>query len=391
LKETALAASAVAQDQPAGGPRDELPPAELTLRIGLVAAPGLASAVTAGIAEELRAHLETAFPSVRWVPEILTEYALVIPPAGVAELVEAVRQELLDHEWAICVGVTDLPLYLDGRPIVSHVSVTHAVGIVSLPALGALQLPRRLREQIVEVIAELVCEEPGRALAGVDYGGMSECGARAQHVLAELARRDGPNQPLTPLFVIRVAARHVRLLLGMLRANRPWRLAAGLHRALFGAFAVSAFALLSPDVWRIAESLEPLRLGLLAAAAIVGTVVSLIAGHHLWEHGGSPESRPQVVLFNLATTLTVACGVLVLYIAQFAVLLAAALVLLKPTVLAQAVGHGAGMADYLKLVWLAASLATTGGALGAAIESGDAVREAAYAYRPARGAKGSAP
>ena len=145
---------------------------------------------------------------------------------------------------------------------------------------------------------------------------------------------------------------------------------------MFGAFAVSAFALLSPDAWRIAESLEPVRLGLLAAAAIIGTVVSLIAGHRLWERGGSPESRPQVVLFNLATTLTVACGVLVLYIAQFVVLLAAALVLLKPNVLAQAVGHGAGMSDYLKLVWLAASLATTGGALGAALESNDAVREA---------------
>ncbi len=386
-----MAASAVAQDQLTSRREEEQAPAEPTLRIGLVAAPGLASALTAGITQELRAHLEAAFPSVRWAAEVLTERALVVPPAGVAELVEAVRQELLDHEWAICVGVTDLPLYLDGRPIVSHVSVTHGVGIVSLPALGAVQLPRRLREQIVEVIAELVCEEPGRSLAGTADGGMSECGRRAQRVLEELARHGGPGRRLTPWFVMLVAARHLRLLLGMLRANRPWRLAASLHRALFGAFAVSAFALLSPDVWRIAESLEPVRLGLLAAAAIVGTVVSLIAGHHLWERDGSPESRPQVVLFNLATTLTVACGVLILYIAQFVVLLAAALVLLKPNVLAQAVGHGADAADYLKLVWLAASLATTGGALGAAIESDDAVHEAAYAYRPARGAKGSAP
>ena len=386
-----MAASAVAQDQLTSRREEEQAPAEPTLRIGLVAAPGLTSALTAGIADQLRAHLEAAFPSVRWAPEVLTEHALVIPPAGVAELVEAVRQELLDHEWAICVGVTDLPLYLDGRPIVSHVSVTHGVGIVSLPALGALQLPRRLREQIVEVIAELVCEEPDRRLAGTDDGGMSECGARAQRVLEELARRDGPSRRPTPLFVIRLAARNARLLLGMLRANRPWRLAAGLHRSLFGAFAVSAYVLVSPDVWRIAESLEPVRLGLLTAAATFGTVLSLIAGHHLWERGGSPESRPQVVLFNLATTLTVACGVLVLYVAQFVVLLAAALVLLKPSVLAQALGHRAQMADYLKLVWLAASLATTGGALGAALESDDAAREAAYAYRAKRGARSSAP
>jgi uncharacterized membrane protein len=384
-----LAASEVAHDRLGGKPLPEPAPAEPTLRIGLVAAPGAASSQTAGIADQLRAHLDAAFPSVRWAPEVLTEHALVIPPAGVAELVEALRQELLNHDWAICVGVTDLPLYIDGRPIVSHVSVTHGVGIVSLPALGVLQLPRRLREEIVEVIAELVCEESGRTLARTDDGGMSECGARARRVLEELARHDGPNQPLTPLFVIRVAARHVRLLLGMLRANRPWRLAAHLHRSLFGAFAVSAYVLVSPDVWRIAESLEPLRLVLLAAAATIGTVISLIAGHRLWERVGSPESRPQVVLFNLATTLTVVGGVLVLYIAQFAFLLAAALVLLKPDVLARALGHAAHIADYVKLAWLAASLATTGGALGAALESDDAVREAAYAYR-ARGARGSA-
>jgi uncharacterized membrane protein len=385
-----LAASEVAHDQLGGEPPREPAPAEPTLRIGLVAAPGLPSSQTAGIADQLRADLEAAFPSVRWAPEVLTEQALVIPPAGVAELVEAMRQELLDHEWAICVGVTDLPLYVDGRPIASHVSVTHGVGIVSLPALGALQLPRRLRDEIVEVIAELVCEESGRNLAGTDDGGMSECGARAQRVLEEMALHDGPNQPLTPLFVIRVAARHVRLLLGMLRANRPWRLAAHLHRSLFGAFAVSAYVLVTPDVWRIADSLEPLRLVLLTAAATIGTVISLIAGHRLWERVGSPESQPQVVLFNLATTLTVAGGVLVLYIAQFAGLLAAALVLLKPDVLARALGHAAHIADYVKLVWLAASLATTGGALGAALESDNAVREAAYAYR-ARHARGSAP
>jgi hypothetical protein len=384
-----LGGSAPVHEQLAGGPSPDLSAREPTVRLGLVAAPGLASVLTAGIADELRAQLEAAFPSVRWALEVLTEHALVIPPAGLAELVDAMRSELLDHEWAICVGVTDLPLHADGRPVVSHVSVTHGVGIVSLPALGVVQLPRRLRERIVEVIAALVCEEPGLALART-ADGVGQCGTRAQRVLEELARRDGPGQRLTPLFVMRVAAGHVRLLLGMLRANRPWRLAARLHRSLFAAFAVSAYVLVTPDVWRIAESLEPLRLAVLMAAATIGTVVSLIVGHHLWERGGSRESRPQVVLFNLATTLTVASGVVALYIAQFAVLLAVALLLLKPNVLAGALRHPAHVADYIKLVWLAASLATTGGALGAALESDDAVREAAYAYR-ARRAMGSDP
>ena len=63
---------------------------------------GAAIGLGAGVPEEL-----SAGPS-----RCSTEHALVMPPAGVAQLVEAVRQDLLDRDWAICVGVTDLPLYI---------------------------------------------------------------------------------------------------------------------------------------------------------------------------------------------------------------------------------------------------------------------------------------
>jgi hypothetical protein len=56
--------------------------------------------------------------------------------------------------------------------------------------------------------------------------------------------------------------------------------------------------------------------------------------------------------------------------------------LIAPAVFQAQLHHPVGVWDYVKLAWLVSSLATIGGALGAAIESDAAVREAAYGYRP---------
>jgi hypothetical protein len=68
-------------------------------------------------------------------------------------------------------------------------------------------------------------------------------------------------------------------------------------------------------------------------------------------------------------------------------LLGAALVI-DSGVMAQALGHGAGIADYAALAWTASSLGTVAGGLGAGLESDQAVREAAYGYRAERTSEG---
>jgi hypothetical protein len=135
-------------------------------------------------------------------------------------------------------------------------------------------------------------------------------------------------------------------------------------------------------VWKISDGLS---WGRLLAIALAGTMIvgaSLVLAHDLWERVPDPAARERVVLFNLATTLTVAIGTISLYLMLLALTMAAAEVVITPEVFAREVDHGVGVGEYLRLAMLVSVMATIGGALGSALESDRAVREAAYGYQP---------
>jgi hypothetical protein len=333
--------------------------------VGVVVAPRLAHDVTSEIACELTEELHSRYASLDWRTEREVD-RLVVPPASLTEIFAAGRHKLLAGDWDLGVVITDLPLKVGGRPVSRHLSPTHGLAVLSLPALGALHLRQRLRRALVELIGEL----SGRG-AGDDW---------EENVLRELTT-ETKHRPAGVgfLYVPVLVAGHLRLLLGMVRANRPWRLAARLYSALVAALAVAAFVLVTSDIWRLSGSAGWWRLLVICLVAIAGTVGGVIGAHGLWERVPDPRVRGQVVLFNVTTALTVAIGILCLYLVLFALGFGAAELLIRPAVFGSALGHAAHTSDYLALAWFAASFATVAGGLGAGLESREAVREAAYA------------
>lgn len=103
--------------------------------------------------------------------------------------------------------------------------------------------------------------------------------------------------------------------------------------------------------------------------------------NNLWERSADSHTRERVVLFNAVTALTIAIGVLTLYLALLAFSVVGSFCLIPAGALDAEI-HRAAAADYLRIAWLATSLATLAGALGSLVESDLAVREAAYGYRP---------
>jgi hypothetical protein len=328
--------------------------------LGVVVAPGLAHDLTARIAEDLLEDLRERYGTVDWKTELVVD-RLVEPPAPITQIFSAARDKLLDNDWDLGIVVTDLPLHVGGRTVSTYVNPTHGIAVVSLPALGAINLRPRLRRALLELVGELV-------------GKRDEEGV-LRELVSETKHRSGL---LRGLFVPSVLFSHLRLLLGMVRANRPWRLTARLYRALVAALAASVYGLVTADVWRLGASTGWVRLGALSVASVLITIMAIIAAHGLWERRPDPRVRRQVVLFNIATAATVAVGIVSLYLALFALILVGLALVVSPDALTDALGHGVGVRDYVAVAWFTASLATVGGGLGAALESDEAVREAAY-------------
>lgn len=349
------------------------------LKLGLIVSPAIDQLAADELAAEVGAALAERYPEVEWDLEVLTD-PLAEPPVHLTELVSAARRLLLDADWDLAVAITELPLRLAHRTLLGHASRTHGVALVSLPALGVLRRRRRLFDVVAGAVGALVGDpEHGRdsRSAGARLG--------VERRLTELAGDVDDDDDGGAAYVARVISGNLRLLVGMVGANHPWRLVGHLWRAMLAAIAAVSFGLIQFEVWRIATSMGALRLTIAALLSVVAASVTLIAGHRLWERAPDPRAREQVTLFNLATTATVVFGVTALYLSVFVAGLLAALLLIEPPLLSHVLGRSMDAWDYVRLAWLLSTLGTIGGALGATLETDEAVREAAYARRPEGG------
>jgi hypothetical protein len=261
-------------------------------------------------------------------------------------------------EGQVAVILTDHPRRDGVRPIVGEVHPETWTGMVSLPSLGAIRLRERATQAVERVVEELR-------------------GNHRDGTLGPFRREDGT----TVRFVTGGRHGRLRILTGMVRANRPWRLLPHLSKAFAAALAVLAYAILNDTIWQLGHSLGAWRMGLAALLAIATMVTWLIVDHEMWERPYDEDQRDLAAMFNAATVLTLLIGVLLLYTGLLAIGFVADRVVLDNAVMSSTTGEPATLGQHLSVVWLAASIATVAGAVGTGFESDDAVRQAAYGYR----------
>ncbi|MEE3852909.1 hypothetical protein VZC37_21410 [Gordonia sp. LSe1-13] len=322
----------------------------------IVTEPGLPATIVEHADRRIRRVLDENEVGFRGFT-VTEEAALHASPQGDLEAGWAGRAE---DETDAVIFVTELPR-AQGRDVLT-VELDHdrRAAVICAPALGLF--PGHALVRCVEQVL--------RRLSGGHGDDSGPAGGRWR------SAGDGTTEYL----VAAGPLSRLRLVVGMIRGNRPWRMIPTLTGMTAAAAATASFGVFYSSIWSMANALSPWRLGLITLLSVALASIWLIVNNRLWEGPGAmPRWRRR--LYNTATLGTVGFSAVVLYVGLFVATLVAAVVVIESQYMAEQLGHPVGFRDYAYLAWLATSMGMVAGGLGSSADSYDDVLRATYGYR----------
>ncbi|ORL74820.1 hypothetical protein [Prescottella equi] len=324
--------------------------------VGVVADPGfstrLAQILTDRLPELLRATPLDASAEVD-----VENVALTLPPATDGSPALDEWFDVLQHKFDLVLVVSEMPRRQASRAVVAEV-FRDRMCVFYTPSFGVLGTSRRLLRTVADLLPHLL---------GTGASGPAPAGTRW------VADADGGGRLVSTSPLGRV-----RLVAGMVRGNRPWRLIPALSGAFGAASAASAFGVFYASIWQMAASMSVTRLTL---AVLVAVSTWLIVPNGLWERPNFRSTRADRVLYNSATLGTVVAGAVCMYGLLLLAVMLAAVVVVPDDYLAEQLGAPATLATYVKLAWLAASLGIAAGAVGSTTSDRTEILRATYGRR----------
>ncbi|MEY7974974.1 hypothetical protein AB8O53_01255 [Streptomyces pilosus] len=286
------------------------------------------------------------------------------------------------ENWDFVVALTDLPLHSHGRRLAVDLNYELGLALLSLPSVGGLRLQTRTRRAVEEVVLGMA-EQPQTIEGGRTPRSQSPPQPSVDRHAPIHPAQTGEEETDDLRYVVSGPRGYLRVLAGMVRANRPWRLVPGLSKALAAALATGAVATVNSTVWSLAASLSTPRLVIAMVGSVAIMIGWLIIDAGLWHRSAesSPEAKQRARLYNASTVATVGIGVLVCYVGLMVINWVWALFILNDQVFASMTRSPLQAGEYVTLAWFVASVATVGGALGSGLESDEAIRAAAYSKR----------
>lgn len=337
--------------------------------VGLIADPGIAQSLADRVSSKLEKMLNRRDDyAYDWNVEV-DPFTLPLSESGRVILNENVPLLREKHSWDYIIYLTDAPHYERGRPVRSVVSAEYSSAILSVPSLGiakASNVACALGELMHELASGILPKTPPTPLR------------KALNVRGSI---NGLDDQASRIESIEGLRGRLLLTVGMIRSNRPWRLVPRLSSAMAGAAATGAFGVFYTSIWSMADYLSSARLSFITVSSVLLLSLWLLFHNRLWEKPTGHRCKERMLVYNIATVLTVALAAAAMYVLLFLALLTASLVVIDQEFLASQLGHPAGLAEYLNLAWLAASLGTLGGAIGSSFDEVESVQRATFSHR----------
>ncbi|MEU2228452.1 hypothetical protein [Streptomyces sp. NPDC018347] len=348
--------------------------------VALLADPDAPTEIAQRMARVLPARLaDRSGQGRRFDVEVVSE-----PFTAGTEDLSTLTRRIMDRRraehWDIVVALTDLPLHSHGRKLVVDLSHEFGLALLSLPALGGLRFRGRALRAVEETVLSLASQ---RATGAGEPPRRQSLGRFVSRLAPIHPGPIGEEETADLRYVVSGPGGYLRVLGGMVRANRPWRLVPGLSKALAAALATGAVATVNSTIWNLATSLSTPRLVIATVGSVALMIGWLIVDANLWHRTDevSPEARKRAALYNASTIVTVGIGVTVCYAGLMVINLVWALFILNDRLFASTTRTPLHATEYWTLSWFVASVATVGGALGSGLESDEAIRAAAYSKR----------
>ena len=366
------------------------------LVVGILTAPELPEEVVAGIKEELPELLHTQVDRDRdW--QVMTKTDPLSGTEGYSKAILDETAKVKEQErWDLAISVTDLPIFFQRRLIVADADVKRNLAYLSMPALGAAPIKKRVREAVIQLVEDMHHGEKSKdrehregehtlKAAVVEKNEEELMTRRFAERLSPISRQTYARENSDVDVRFLVESRFMgffRMISGMVLANRPWTIFPAFKKVLAAAFATGAYGLIFPNLWGMSGEFTETRLMVMMVVAICAMVSWIVVVHHLWEPTRDRESAYLSRIYNTATVMTLGIGVMFYYAILFLLFFFAVLLFVPPDMLKEELAvTSVSLFDFLTLTWLVASVATIVGAIGAGLENENTILKATYGHR----------
>lgn len=369
------------------------------LSVGLVTPPGYPEKLSEQLSGEL--------------PELLRYYvrdecdwhvdSTVDPLTGVTEepeeVLEAGYNRKENEGWDYIVCLTDLPFFDGKKPILAQASTDKKVAIISLPGLGSTPMVKRIRQSILQLVNEMYYGSPEedrekaqqRIQAKSDQKNekLKDKGSKQLFKKGSFERfspikrvtKEGDSSIDVQYVVKSRISGALRILTGMVRANRPWAIFPAFKKVIIFAFATGSYALVFPTLWQLSDSYALWRMFMLMIVSSLLMVGWIVLAHNLWEKPRQDRAKYLRKLYNVATILTLLVTIGIYYIILFFMFGLAVLAFIPMGLLESQLSGPVGYDNYFYITWTATSISIIIGALGSALEDEEVVLSSTYGYR----------